>query len=85
MAYCGYLSPHVGFIKALHDKGATAPEISFCLSVKGVDASASMINYILRSERAKVLPPEKVVTIIADWQAWTPEMQEAEFQMGYSR
>jgi len=98
MAYNGYLLPYVSLIKHLHSQGMSGSQISRHLYDAGVRATwgswsgqdedniqsmAGTVNYVLHGSRRK--KKEKIITIVQGWKTWTPEMQEAEFQMGYSQ
>lgn len=88
MAYCGYLLPQVPIITGLALRGYKPKAIAeILLQYEGVAAPPSMVAYILRDDnkKKKLDAAVKTTTVTQDWQTWTPEMQEAEFQMGYSR
>ena len=88
MDYCGYLLPHVQIIKGLALRGYKPKAIAeILLQFEGVEASQSAVAYVLKSikESKKLEDSKRVTTVTQGWQTWTPEMQEAEFQMGYSR
>lgn len=80
MSYCGYLKAYVPHIMALDAAGAGPTEIGEILSI-----SVSMVSYILKKYREPKKPePVRVVTTTLPWKTWTPEMQAAEFEMGYT-
>ena len=101
MTYSGYLSPYVEIIKQAATEGFTATEISRHLYLHGVRATwgshsgedednirsmTGMVNYIIRGgNKKKPKKATRVTVVTLPWQTWTPEMQEAEFQLGYSR
>jgi hypothetical protein len=88
MAYCGFLLPQVPIIIGLARRGYKPKAISDILwEHEGVAATPAMVAYVLKDDKKSREAAAKVKTTVVtqDWQTWTPEMQEAEFQMGYSR
>ena len=88
MAYCGYLWPQVPIITGLARRGYKPKQIAeILLQHEGVAATPAMVSYVLRDDkkRKELEAAVKTTVVTQDWQTWTPEMQEAEFQMGYSR
>jgi hypothetical protein len=94
--YSGYLSPYLGLIQQMAERGAKKVDIArhlYALGVRspygderypgeGISRIAPMISVILRKKKKA---PHKRTKLVQDWQTWTPEMQEAEFAAGYAR
>ena len=56
MSYTGYLSPHIGTIRALHGDGKMPREIATALYAAGVETSGTMVHYVLSRFGEKPTP-----------------------------
>jgi hypothetical protein len=92
MGYSGYLAPHLEKARRLREAGIPLLQVAGCLYAEDrVRAPCPRDYWTIDDELRAIagslsgaLNQKPKRTQSTRWQAWTPEMQEAEFQREYA-